>query len=102
MTALTRHFTTIYVDCSQTPNATNIPVSSLNSPIRVHTPVARRCEPARHLRWAEVHPGDYIIADDAGVIAIPARHFADALEIAKEFGAYDRRFEAAPGFGRRL
>jgi len=46
-----------------------------------------------------VHPGDYIIADHTGVIAIPAQHFADALEIAEGLRAHDRRFEAALASG---
>lgn len=46
-----------------------------------------------------VYPGDVIVADETGVIAIPAQHFADALEIAEELGAHDRRFEAALASG---
>ena len=39
-----------------------------------------------------VNPGDYIIADETGVVCVNARVLADALPIAEELTALDSRF----------
>jgi regulator of RNase E activity RraA len=53
-------------------------------PIAVNVPVS--------LRGTTIVPGDYIYADAAGVVVIPAIHLDRALDLAREIDAQDQAF----------
>jgi regulator of RNase E activity RraA len=53
-------------------------------PIAVNVPVS--------LRGTTIVPGDYIYADAAGVVVIPATHLDRALDLAREIDALDQAF----------